>query len=87
MQRNIARAYDSLQVEHDRVRAACIKILAQNDLSLERELLRVNLDDPQRRDEILIYEERLSRPQRRRVVELNGYVRKIDRLMAALLRL
>jgi hypothetical protein len=29
MHRNIARAYDCLQHEHDPVRVACIKILAQ----------------------------------------------------------
>ena len=39
MHRNIARAYDCLQHEHDCVRAACVKILAQNDKCLERELL------------------------------------------------
>jgi hypothetical protein len=36
MHRNIARAYDCLQDEHDRIRTACVKILAQNDRSLER---------------------------------------------------
>ena len=44
MKRNVARAYDCLQDEHDRVRAACIKILAQNDKGLERELLQAFSD-------------------------------------------
>jgi hypothetical protein len=38
MDRDIARACDCLQHEHDRVRAACTKVLAQNDKALEREL-------------------------------------------------
>ena len=83
MHRNIARAYDCLQHEHDRVRAACIKIMAQNDKGLERELLRANLDSPRHHDEILLYEERLSRPQQRRVLDLNRYGRKIERIMGA----
>jgi hypothetical protein len=87
MHRNIARVYDCLRDEHDHVRAACVKILAQNDRSLERELLRADLDSPQHRDEMLLYEERLSRTQRRRVLDLNRYGRKIERIMAALLRL
>ncbi len=87
MHRNIASAYDCLHVEHYRVRAACVQILAQNDKSLERELLRANLDDPKHHDEMLLYEERLSRPQRQRVLKLNRYGRKLERLMAALLRL
>jgi hypothetical protein len=87
MHRNIARAYDCLQDEHDRIRAACINILAQNDTRLERELLRADLDSPRHHDEMLLYEERLSRPQRRRVLDLNRYGRKIERLMAALLSL
>ena len=87
MHRNIARAYDCLQDEHDRVRAACVRILAQNDRSLERELLRADLDSPRHHDEMLLYEERLSRSQRRRVLDLNRYSRKIERIMGALLRL
>jgi hypothetical protein len=87
MHRNIARAYDCLQEEHDRIRAACVKILAQNDRSLERELLRADLDSPEHHDEMLLYEERLSRPQRRRVLHLNRYGRKIERIMDVLLRL
>jgi hypothetical protein len=87
MHRNITRAYDCLQHEHDRVRAACVKILAQRDKGLERELLRANLDSPRHQDEMLVYEERLSRPERRRVLDLNRYGRKIERIMAALLRL
>jgi hypothetical protein len=87
MHRNITRAYDCLQDEHDRIRAACVKILAQNDRSLERELFRADLDSPRHHDEILLYEERLSRPQRRRVLDLNRYGRKIERIMGALLGL
>jgi hypothetical protein len=87
MHRNIARAYDCLQDEYDRIRMACIKILAQNDRNLERELLRADLDSPRHHDEMLLYEERLSRPQRRRVLNLNRYARKIERIMGALLRL
>ena len=87
MHRNIARAYDCLQDEHDRIRTACIKILAQRDKGLERQLLRANLDSPQHHDEMLLYEERLSRSQRRRVLELNRYGRKIERIMGTLLRL
>ena len=87
MHRNIASAYDCLQDERNRVRAACLQILAQNDKSLERELLRANLKDPKHHDEMLLYEERLSRPQRQRVLKLNRYGRKLEHLMAALLRL
>jgi len=87
MHRNIARAYDCLQDEHDRVRLACVKILSQKDKNLERELLRANLDDPKHHEEMLLYEERLSRPQRRRILELNNYGRKIERVMAILLRI
>jgi len=87
MHRNIARAYDCLQDEHDRVRLACVKILSQNDKNLERELLRADLDDPKHHEEMLLYEECLSRPQRRRVLELNNYGRKIERVMAILLRI
>ena len=43
MHRNIARAYDCLQHEHDPVRVACIKILAQKRQGLERELLPTRL--------------------------------------------
>jgi hypothetical protein len=87
MHRNIARAYDCLQNEHDRVRATCVKILSQNDKALERHLLRANLDSPHHHDEMLLYEERLSRPERRRVLGLNRYGRKLERIMGALLRL
>ena len=87
MHRNVARAHACLQTEHARVRVACIKILSQKDESLERRLLRANPDDPTHHDEMLLYEERLSRPQRRRVLDLNRYGRKIERVMAALLRL
>jgi hypothetical protein len=87
MHRNIARAYDCLQDEHNRVRAACVKILSQNDKRLERELLRANPDDPKHHDDMLLYEERLSRPQRCRALKLDSYGRKLERVMAILLRL
>ena len=87
MHRNIARAYDYLKREHDRVRAAHVKILAQNDRALARHLFRANLDSPRHLDEMLLYEERLSRPQRRRVLDLNRYGRKLEHIMDALLRL
>jgi hypothetical protein len=87
MHRNIARAYDCLKNEHDRIRAACVRILSQGDKRLERELLRANLDSPRHHDEMLLYEERLSRSQRRSVLDLNRYGRKIERIMNALLRL
>jgi len=87
MHRNVARAYDALWAEHERVRAACMKLLAQNDRGLERDLSRANPEDPRHHEEILFYEARLSRSQRRRVLELNRYGRKVERLMAALLRL
>ena len=87
MHRNIARAYDSLENEHDRVRAMCIKILSQKDKALERHLLRAKLDSPKHQDEMLLYEERLSRPERRRVLGLNQYGRKVERIMDALLRI
>jgi hypothetical protein len=77
MHRNIARAYDCLQLEHDLVRSACIKILAQGDKGLERELLQANPDSPRNHHEMLLYEERLSRPQRHGVLDLNRYGRKI----------
>jgi hypothetical protein len=62
MHGNIARAYDCLQDEHDRIRAACVRILSQCDKGLERELLRANRDSPRHHDEMLLYDERLSRP-------------------------
>jgi hypothetical protein len=87
MHRNIARAFDCLQDEHDRVRSECIKILSQNDRALERHLLRASLDSPRHHNEMLLYEGRLSRPQLRRVLSLNRYGRKIERIMDPLLRL
>jgi hypothetical protein len=87
MHRNFARAYDCLQDEHDRIRAACVRILAQNDRDLERELLQADLDSLRHHDEMLLCEERLSCPQQRRVLDLNRYGRKLERIMAALLRL
>jgi hypothetical protein len=87
MQRNIARAYDALWAEHHRVRGVCIQILAQGDRSLERRLLRAKPDDPKHLDEVHLYEGRLSRPERRRILGLNRYGRKIEKLMDALLKL
>jgi len=87
MRRNIARAYDCLAAEHTLIRAKCIKILAQSDQVLERRLQRADLRSPRHHDEMLLHEERLSRPQLRRVLALNRYGRKVERVMDALLRL
>ena len=87
MHRNIARAYDYLEAEHGRVRAVCIRMLSQNDKRLERRLLRADMDDEKHLDEMLLYEERLSGPERRKVLDLSRYGRKIERIMASLLRL
>jgi hypothetical protein len=87
MHRNIARAYHCLQDEHIRARTACVKILARNDRAIERKLVRANLDDPKHHDQVLLCEESLSRAQRRRVLDLNTYGRRIERLMDARLRL
>ena len=87
MHRNVARAYDYLKREHDRIRAAHVRIIAQKDGRLERRLFRADLDSSRHLDEMLLYEERLSRPQRRRVLDLNSYGRKLERIMDALRRL
>jgi hypothetical protein len=87
MHRNIARAYNALWAEHKRIRAIHMKILAQGDPKLERRLLRANLDDNMHHNEVLDYEERLSRPQRRRALKLNSYGREIEQVMETLLRL
>ena len=87
MHRNVARAYNYLKREHDRIRAACVTILAQEDQHLERRLFRANLDSSRHLHEMLLYEQRLSRPQRRRVLDLNRYGRKLERVMSALLNL
>ena len=87
MHRNVARAYDYLQAEHGRVRAVCIGILSQQDKQLERTLLRARMDDEKHLDEMLLYEERLSRAERRQVLALNRYGRKIERIMDLLLKL
>jgi hypothetical protein len=87
MHRNIVRAYDYLRLEHDRIRATNAKILAQGDASVERRLLGANLKSPRHLEEMLVYEQRLSAPQRRRVLDLNRYGRKLERIMDALLRL
>jgi len=44
--------------------------LGQNDRALERHLVRADLDSPRHHDEMLLYEERLSRPQLRRVLTI-----------------
>ena len=87
MRRNIVRAYNCLQDEHHRVRTACVKILSRNDRTIGRELLRANPNDPKHHDQVLLCEESLSRAQRRRVLDLNTYGRRIERLMDARLRL
>lgn len=87
MHRNIVWAYHCIQDEHNRVRTACVKILARNDRAVERQLLGATRDEPKHHDEVLLYEGRMSRRQRRRVLDLNTYGRKIERLMDALLRL
>lgn len=87
MHRNVARAYDYLRAEHDRIRVACIRILAQNNRAVQRRLLRANPGSPQHLDEMLLHEERLSGPQRQRVIDLNRYGRKLERIMDWLLRL
>jgi hypothetical protein len=87
MQSNIARAYDALWAEHERVRVVCMKVLAQGDRGLQRELLRAKPDDHKQHDEVLLHEERLSRPERRRILKLNTYGRKLEKLMKALLKL
>ena len=87
MHRNIARAYNYLQREHDRVRAAHVKILAQKDQALECRLLRADLDSPRHLDELLLYADRLSCPEQRRVLDLNRYGRKLKRIMDTLLHL
>ena len=87
MHANVARAYDRLQAEHGRVRTVCIRILSQGDKRLERSLLRADMDDEKHLDQMLLYEERLSGPQRQKVLDLNRYGRKIERIMASLLSL
>jgi hypothetical protein len=86
MHRNIARAYNALCAEHKRIRRIYMKILARGDQRLERRLLRADLDDNRHHREVVDYEERLSRPQRRRVLKLNSYGRKIEQVMETLLR-
>jgi len=83
----VARAYDHLQAEHGRVRAVCIRILSQGDKRLERTLLRADMGDEKHLDQMLLYEERLSRPERQKILDLNRYGRKIERIMASLLKL
>jgi hypothetical protein len=87
MHRNISRAYDALWAEHERIRRLHMRILSQRDPRLERRLLRDNPDSSKHHDEVLLYEERLSRPQRRRVLKLISYGLKIERVMETLLKL
>ena len=87
MHRNIGRAYNALWAEHKRIRRVYMKILARGDQKLERRLLRADLDDKRHHSEVVEYEYRLSRPQRRRVLKLTSYGRKIEQIMETLLRL
>jgi hypothetical protein len=87
MQRIIAHAYDALWAAHERVRAVCMKILAQDDGTLERKLMRATPDDGAQYEEVLLYEKPLSGPQRRRISSLNIFRWKLERLMDALLKL
>jgi len=73
--------------EHHRVRAAHMKILAQGDARLERKLVKAREDDETHIEEVLICEERLSAPQRRKVYKLSSYGRKIEKVIDALLKL
>jgi hypothetical protein len=86
MHRNVARVRCSLGKAQ-----ASPRCLFQNPgtgrSGFERNLLRADLEDPKYHDEVLLYEERLSRPQRRRNLKLNTYGRKIEKLMNALLKL
>ena len=74
----IARAYDALWAEHERVCANCVKILVQGDRGLEREFLRAKQKDPKHFDEVRLREERLLGPERRRILGLNKYGRRIE---------
>ena len=87
MHRNVARAHDYLKRKHDRIRVEYVKILTQKDRRLERHLFRADLDSSRHLDEMLLYEERLSRAPRRRLLDLNGYGRKLECVMNALLSL
>lgn len=53
MRRNVAHAYDYLKLEHDRIRAAHVKIVAQKDRHLERRLFCADLDSSQHLAEML----------------------------------
>jgi hypothetical protein len=64
-----------------------MKILDQGDGRFERSLLRAKQDADRHHEEVLLYEERLSCPQRRSISKLNSYGRKIEKLMDALLML
>lgn len=87
MRRNISRAYNALWAEHKRTRRILMKILARGDQKLERRLLLAKINDRRHLNEVIEYEELLSRPQRRRALKLNSYGRKIEEVMQALLRL
>ncbi len=84
---NVSRAYDAPWAEHERIRRTHMRILSQRDPKLERRLLRANPDSSKHHDEVLLYEERLSRPQRQRVLNLISYGLKIERVMETLLKL
>jgi hypothetical protein len=56
MRRNIARAYDCLEDEHNSVRTACAKILPIGEKRLEREFVRIDLDDSKHHDGVLFRE-------------------------------
>ena len=64
-----------------------MKILAGGDAMLERKLLRAKEDDEAHIEEVVIYEERLSAAQRRRVYKLSSYGGTIEKLIDALLKL
>jgi hypothetical protein len=87
MHRNVARAYYALWAEHEQIRRSHMKLLSQGDRQLERRLLRANPDDKRHHNEVLFYEERLSRPRRRRIMELCSYGRKIEQIIDTLMKL
>jgi hypothetical protein len=86
VQRNIARAYDALWAEHERIRALCAKILAQADRRLERRFLRPNPDELKHQDEVLRREDRLPQSELRRVLQLNAYGQKIETILGSLMK-
>lgn len=87
MNRNINRALDALWAEHQRIHRVHVRILAQGDTELERQLMRGKLEDSKYLDALLDREERLTRQRQQSVVRLNRYGVKIENLMGALLKL